>query len=153
MHLSKYIFLRDKHMPSPVFKLPGVLAIAAFALSGSVFAAGQEFQTVHKDKVTGRIRNATAAEAKQLHDLHAADLAARKAARQAEGAPATGVVRLQQNGIAAAHVDEESIMYSVMRRNADGKLEFDCVHGSHAAETALNSPVSTHSKEQQHEVQ
>ena len=140
-------------MHTPVFTLRSVVAIAALALSGSAFAAGQEGQTVHKDTATGKIRNATAAEAKQLNDLRAADRAAQKAARQAAGAPATGVVRLQQNGVVAAHVDEESVMYSVMRRNAAGKLELDCVHGSHAAETTLNNPVSTHSKEHQHEVQ
>ena len=135
------------------FTLRSIAAIAALALTGSAFAAGQDGQTVHKDPRTGQIRNATAAEAKQLNDLRAADRAARKAARQAAGAPATGVVRLQQNGIVAAHVDEESIVYSGMRRGADGKLEADCVHGKTAAESTLNHPVSTHSKEHQHEVQ
>ena len=145
-------------MHTPAFTLRSIVAIAALALTGSAFAAGQDAQagqTVHKDPRTGKIRNATAAEAKQLNDLRAADRAAQKAARQAAGGPATGVVRLQQNGIVAAHVDEESIVYSVMRRNADGKLEADCVHGKTAAESALNTPVSTHthSKEHQHEVQ
>ena len=143
-------------MHTPVFTLRSVVAIAALALTGSAFAAGQDVQagqTVHKDPVTGKIRNATAAEAKQLNDLRVADRAAQKAARQAAGAPATGVVRLQQNGIVAAHVDEEAVLYSVMRRNADGKLEHDCVHGKTAAESTLTNPVTTHSKEHQHEVQ
>lgn len=131
-------------------------AIAALALSGAAFAAGQDgqaSQTVSKDPRTGKIRNATAEEAKKLHELRAADIAAQKAARKAAGAPATGVVRLQQNGIAAAFVDEESVSYSVMRRTADGKLESDCVHGKTAAQAALNTPVSTHAEEHQHEVQ
>ena len=135
------------------FTLRSIAALAALALTGSAFAAGQDAQTVHKDPRTGQIRNATAAEAKQLNDLRAADRAARKAERQASGAPAAGVVRLQQNGIVAAHVDEESIVYSVVRRGADGKLEADCVHGKTAAASTLNNPVSTHSKEHQHEVQ
>jgi hypothetical protein len=133
-----------------------VVAIAALALTGSAFAAGQDGQagqTVHKDPVTGKIRNATRAEAKQLNDLRAADLAARKAARKAAGAPETGVVRLQNNGIAAAYVDEELVSYSVVRRNADGKLEADCIQGKTAAESALSNPVTTHSEEHQHEVQ
>src|SRR5688572_23277703 len=111
-------------MHTPVFTLRSVVAIAALALSGSAFAAGQAEQagqTAHKDPRTGKLRNPTAAEAKQLNDLRAADRAAQKAERQASGAPAAGVVRLQENGIVAAHVDEESVMYSVMRRNADGK--------------------------------
>jgi hypothetical protein len=143
-------------MHTPAFTLRSVVAIATLALSGSAFAAGQDgqaAQTVHKDPTTGKIRNATAAEAKQLNDLRAADRAAQKAARAASGAPAAGVVRLQQNGIAAAYVDEESVSYSVVHRTADGKLEADCIHGKTAAESALTHPVTKHSEEHQHEVQ
>lgn len=140
-------------MHIPVFTLRSVAAIAALAFAGSAFAAGQDGQTVHKDQRTGKLRNATAAEAKQLNDLRAADRDAQKAARKASGAPAAGVVRLQQNGIAAAYVDEESVSYSVMRRTADGKLELDCINGKTAAESAMNTPVTTHSEEHQHEVQ
>ena len=140
-------------MQIPAFTLRSVVAIAALALSGSAFAAGQEgeaSQVVAKDPVTGKIRNANAAEAKKLNELRAADRAAQKAARIAAGGPATGVVRLQQNGIAAAHVDEESVSYSVVHRTADGKLEADCIHGESAAEAAL---TTKHSEEHQHEVQ
>jgi hypothetical protein len=143
-------------MHTPALTLRSVIAIAALALTGSAFAAGQEAQpgqTVSKDQRTGKLRNPTATEAKQLNDLRAADIAAQKAARQAAGAPATGVVRLQQNGIAAAFVDEESVMYSVVRRAADGKLEDACIQGKNAAETALSTPVSTHVEERQHEIQ
>jgi hypothetical protein len=140
-------------MHTPVFALRSIAAIAALALSGSAFAAGQDSQTVHKDPRTGKIRNATAAEAKELNDLRAADRAAQKAARKAAGAPAAGVVRLQQNGIVAAHVDEESVVYSVMRRTADGKLEADCIHGKTAAEHALHHAVTSPSKEHQHETE
>lgn len=140
-------------MHIPAFTLRCVVAAAALALTGSAFAAGQEGQTVHKDPKTGKVRNATAAEKKELNDLRAADLAARKAERKAAGAPATGVVRLQQNGIAAAYVDEELISYSVVRRNADGKLDADCVQGKTAAEAAMTNQLSTHSEEHQHEVQ
>jgi hypothetical protein len=130
--------------------------IAALALTGSAYAAGQDgqaSQTVAKDPVTGKLRNANAAEAKQLQDLRAAEIAARKAERKAAGLPDAGVVRLQSNGIAAAYVDEESVSYSVVRRNADGKLEADCVQGKAAADAALNNPVTTHSEEHQHDVQ
>jgi hypothetical protein len=143
-------------MTFPVHTLRSALAIAALALTGSAFAAGQDGQagqTVHKDPVTGQIRNATAAEAKQLNDLRAADRAAQKAARKAAGLPAAGVVRLQQNGIAAAYVDEDSVSYSVVRRTADGKLAADCIQGKSAAEATLGKPVTTHSEEHQHEVE
>ena len=140
-------------MHTPVITLRSIIAVAALALTSSAFAAGQDGQTVHKDPRTGKVRNATAAEAKQLNDLRAADRAAQKAARAASGAPAAGVVRLQQNGIVAAHVDEESIVYSVVRRTPDGKLEAECIHGKSAAEHASNHPVTTQSKEHQNEVQ
>jgi hypothetical protein len=143
-------------MHTPALTLRSVVAIAALALTSSAFAAGQDGQagqTVHKDPVTGKVRNATAAEAKELNDLRAADRAAKKAARKAAGAPAAGVVRLQQNGIAAAYVDEESVSYSVVRRGADGKLDADCIQGKTAAEATLHKPVTAHSEEHQHEVQ
>lgn len=143
-------------MQTPVLTLRSLVAIAALALAGSAVAAGQEGQpgqTVAKDQRTGKIRNATAEEAKQLNELRAADLAAQKAARQSAGLPAAGVVRLQQNGIVAAFVDEESVSYSVVRRGADGKLERDCVQGKSAAESALNNPMTKQSEEHQHEVE
>lgn len=140
-------------MRKPAFTLRCIAATAALALAGSAFAAGHADQVVSKDPKTGKLRNATAAEAHQLNELRAADRAAQKAARAASGAPAAGVVRLQQNGIAAAYVDEESVSYSVVHRTADGKLEADCVHGKTAAESALTNTLTTQSKEHQHEVQ
>jgi hypothetical protein len=143
-------------MTIPACVLRSAIAIAALALTGSAFAAGQDGQagqTVFKDPLTGKIRNATAAEAKQLNDLRAADRAAQKAARKAAGLPAAGVVRLQHNGIAAAYVDEDLVSYSVVRRTADGKLEADCIQGKSAADAAMSNPVNTHSEEHQHEVQ
>ena len=143
-------------MHTPAFSLRSIVAMAALALTSSAFAAGQDGQadqTVHKDPRTGQLRNATAAEAKQLNDLRAADRAAKKAARLATGAPAAGVARLTSKGIVAAYVDEDSVSYSVVRRNADGKLEQECIDGKAAAVSALNNPVTAHSEEHQHEVQ
>lgn len=139
-------------MQNRVFMLRSVVAMAALAFAGSAFAAGQEGQTVAKDK-NGKLRNATAAEVQELNALRKAEREAQKAARSATGAPMAGVARLQQNGVVAAHVDEESNMHTVVRRTADGKLEAECVHGKHTAEAALSNPVSTHAKEHQNEVQ
>lgn len=140
-------------MQKRVFTLRSAAAIVAMAFAGSAYAAGQEGQTVAKDPRTGKLRNATAAEVKQLNELRKAEREAQKAARAASGAPEAGVARLQQNGVVAAHVDEESMMHTVVRRTADGKLEAECTHGKHAAESALSTPVSTHAKEHQNEVQ
>ena len=133
-----------------------LVAVAALALSAAASAAGQDAQasqTAFKDPVTGKMRNPTAAEAKQLNDLRAAQRASQVAARTAAGAPQANVIRVQKNGIVAAHLDEESVSYSVVRRNAAGELEVDCVKGATAAVNAMSTPVTTQSKEQQNEVQ
>jgi len=136
-----------------VSMLRSAVAIAALAFAGSALAAGQEGQTVAKDQRTGKLRNATAAEVQKLNELRKAEREVQKAARAASGAPVAGVASLQQNGVLAAHVDEESMMHTVVRRTADGKLEAECAHGSHAAHSALSTPVSTHAKEHQNEVE
>lgn len=141
-----------KHMLS----MRSIVALAAFALSGTAFAAGQDAQqgqTVFKDPVTGKFRNPTAAEAKHLNDLRAAQRAADAAARKASGAPQAGVARLQNNGVVAAYLDEESISYSVMKRNAAGELVLECVQGATALKNILSTPASTDAKEHHHEVQ
>ena len=133
-----------------------LVAVAALALSATASAAGQDAQagqTVFKDPVSGKVRNPTAVEAKQLNDLRAAQRASEVAARKASGAPEANVIRVQKNGIVAAHLDEDSVSYSVVRRNANGDIELDCVTGATAAANALTTPVTTQSKEHQHEVQ
>jgi hypothetical protein len=143
-------------MHTSVFSMRTLVAVAALALSATASAAGQDAQagqTAFKDPVTGKMRNPTAAEAKQLNDLRAAHRASEAAARKASGAPQARVIRLQQNGIVAAHVDEESISYSVVRRNAAGELEQDCVTGASAAVSTMSTPVTTQAKEHQNEVQ
>lgn len=140
-------------MQNRVFMLRSAVAFVALAVAGPAFAAGQEGQTVAKDARTGKIRNATATEAKKLNELRAAERAAQKAVRAASGAPEVGVARLQENGIVAAHVGEESNMHTVVRRSVDGKLEAECIHGKHAAESTLGKTVSTLAKEQQNEVE
>lgn len=140
-------------MSNTVFSICRVAAIATLALSGSAFAAGQEAQTVFKDPVTGKLRNPTATEAKQLNDLRSAQRAAAVAARKASGAPQANVANLQKNGAVQVYTDEDSISYSVMTRDAAGELVLQCVTGASAAKTTMSTPATTHSKEHQHEIQ
>lgn len=134
------------------FSLRTLVAIVAITLAGGALA--QDGQTVFKDPVTGKMRNPTAAEAKELSDLRAADRAAAKAQRKAAGAPMANVARLQNNGIVAAFVDEESISYSVMTKDSSGELVLQCVTGASSAANALSHPSSvTDAKEHKHEVQ
>ena len=139
-----------------MFSIRTLVAVAALALSATAFAAGQDAQagqTAFKDSVTGKMRNPTAVEAKQLNDLRDAQRAAGVAARKASGAPQAGVIYMQSNGILAADLDESSMTYSVVRRNARGGLEHDCVIGEHDAAKTLSSPVTTQSKQHQNEIQ
>lgn len=152
-HRLMYIFLKAKTMQNTVFSMCRVVAIAALALSGSAFAAGQDAQTVVKDPLTGKLRNPNAAEAKQLNDLRAAQRAAAVNERKASGAPQANVVNLQKNGAVQVFLDEDSISYSVMTRDANGQLVLQCVTGETAAKETMSTPATTPSKEHEHEVQ
>jgi hypothetical protein len=142
-------------MYNSVFSINRIAAITAVALafSGTAFAAGQDGQTVFKDPLTGEIRNPRAAEAKQLNDLRAAQRAAAVAERKASGAPQANVANVMRNGIVQAYLDEESISYSVVTRDAKGDLALHCVTGTTAEEETSTTPATTVSKEHQHEVQ
>jgi hypothetical protein len=135
------------------FPIRHVVALAAMALCSSAFAAEQVGQTVFKDPQTGEFRNPTAAEAKQLNDLRAAQRAAANNERRVSGAPPANVATMQSNGVKQAFLDEDSISYSVMTRNAAGELVLHCVTGANAAKAAMLTPVVTKSKGHQHEVQ
>jgi hypothetical protein len=75
------------------------------------------------------------------------------AERKAAGAPQANVANLQKNGVVQAFLDEDSISYSVMTRDADGKLVLQCVTGATAAKETMSIPATIESKEHQHEVQ
>lgn len=139
-------------MQIAAFPIRHVIALAALALSSSAFAAEQDGQTVFKDPQSGELRNPTAAEAKQLNDLRAAERAAAVNARKVSGAPPANVAAMQSNGVKRAFLDEDSISYSVMTRNAAGELVLHCVTGANAANQAMSTPVTTESKGHQHEV-
>lgn len=152
MHRPIFILFERQDMHKIVSRM-SLAVIAAVAMSGSAIAAGQEGQTVFKDAATGQLRNPTAAQAKELNDLRAADRAAKAAERKAESAiPANTAIR-QANGIIRAELDEESISYSVMTKNAAGELVLQCVTGATAANQTMSTPATTASKEHQHEVQ
>lgn len=140
-------------MVKQLFSMHSMAAIAALTLCGAAAAAGQDSQTVAKDARTGKLRNATAAEAKQLNDLRAAQRAQQAVARTAMGAPQAGVVRLQTNGVQAMHVDEESVSYAVVKRDASGKIAHECVTGHSALEHALAAPATLPAKESTNETE
>lgn len=135
-------------------------AIAVLALSGSAFAAGQQSMSVVKDAATGQLRLPTADEAKQLQAVAAQQRAAAATAANrtglARGASAAitaapGTTIRHPNGMVEMTVDPELVSYSVMTKDADGKLALQCVTGATSADKAMSTPA-THSKEHQHDV-
>jgi hypothetical protein len=106
-----------------------ILAIATLAAP----LAGAQGMRVSRDPVTGQIRIPTAEENKALDDLQAA--AAAKAAASGQSAPAavTPVAVTHSDGSVEQKLDEQSMVYSVMVRNADGTMSMQCVTGQDTA--------------------
>lgn len=131
-------------------------AAALLALSASAVA-----QVVVRDAATGEMRPATSDEFAGLKAQEAAQKAS--AAQQKAAAPvqrkslqaaAAPLVNLPGNTVQGV-VDEESIMYSVMTRDAAGTLVLQCVRGKSAVDAAVNqnAPVSTHTEEHPHDTE
>ncbi len=140
-------------MYKKIISMRSVAAIAALTLCGAASAAVQQGQVAFKDPKTGKVRNANAAEAKQLNDLRAAHRERQVAERKAAGAPVTGVVQLQSNGVEQMYVDDESVSYSVMKRDANGNMVQECVTGATALKQTMSTPATLPSKEHSHEVE
>lgn len=148
-------------MSKKTIVLSAAAAIAALALSGPAFGAGQQGMTVVKDPVTGQLRGPTAEEAAQLNALAAqgkAVAAPGKNSRKAAAAgiapeTAPGTTTYYADGTVEMTVDPEMVSYSVMTKGADGKLVLQCVTGASAATKAMSTPATTDSKEHQHDAQ
>ena len=89
----------------------------------------QQGMVVVRDADTGELRAPTPSEARALHPRTNAS-----AAGAAEPAPkmVTG-----PGGRRSVQLGERHMVYSVVTRGADGKLEEQCLQGAHAAEHAV----------------
>jgi hypothetical protein len=118
--------------------------LAAGAVCGGPAAAGfdrQEGMIVVLDAQTGKLRNATPAEAKALRAQQATrSLAAPEAA-----------VTIRRDGTMQKHLGERGMVYSVVTRDAEGKLGSQCVNGEAAAKAALERPAPATQPEHDHE--
>jgi hypothetical protein len=134
------------------------LALAALGMgTGAAFAAQQPAgMVVVRDPVSGQLRAPTAAEFQALQPPPAAS-AARGAATTAP------VVTVRPDGSRSVRLGEESLVYAVATRAADGTLDTQCVTGAAAADATLNSanrpaaagatsasPPHAHSKDHDH---
>lgn len=130
---------------------PARVALAALAGAMTVVAPhaaadpGQQGMAVVRDPQTGQLRVPTAAE---LRALREADSKTRQMRPQAAAQPP--VVR--PDGVRAATLGERGMVYSVVRRGADGRLSQQCVEGEAAAAHAAHQGATPpQGKEHNHE--
>lgn len=114
----------------------------AVPLAAAAADPAQEGMTVVRDPQTGKLRAPTSAE---LRALRAAAVKLHANIEPVQPAqPTKSTVR--PDGTRAIHLGERGMVYSVMRRNADGTLAGRCVKGEQAAANAIG-----HQQESDHE--
>ena len=122
-------------------RLGAAVALAAAALA---LAPAAHAQRVAKDAATGQLRPATADEAKVL-DAASVSAKSGRLAAQPRGL-LTGKVAPQPithaDGTVEQELDESSLSYSVLVRNADGTMETVCVTGKEAADAVVYGKTS-----------
>lgn len=119
-------------------------ALLAAALGAPAAAGDQEGVVVVRDPLTGKFRNATPAEMRRLD----AQSTVRGIAKRDPAAPD---VTIRKDGTIQKHLGERGLVYSVVTRGADGKLDTECVHGEEAANAALKRQPPATEKEHDHE--
>lgn len=117
--------------------------LAAGAMSGPAAAAEQaDGMVVVRDAQTGLLRNATPAEVKTLR----AQEVPRGITRPAPPSPVT----VRKDGTRQKHLGERGLVYSVVTRDAGGKLQVREVTGEDAANAALTAPAPATHQEHNH---
>ena len=116
-------------------KLITVLPCAALWTALPPHAAAQEPQgmVVVRDAQTGQLRAPTAAESRALAPPSTVS------SMRAAGQPA---VVTHPGGSRQVRLGERGMVYSVVTRGADGKLDEQCVQGEAAAEKAVKGPAA-----------
>ena len=99
------------------------LACVSQAATCAPQAGAPQGLTVVRDAETGELRAPTATENQALQAQ-----AAQPSARPAQPALTTGA-----DGRLSVKLDSSHLVYSVVKRGADGKLDQQCVDGDHAA--------------------
>lgn len=122
-------------------KMMLLLPLAALCMPSSAQdATPAQGMVVVRDAQTGQLRTPTPAEMRALQPPPSAAIAA-----QAQPAIVTG-----PGGRRSVRLGERHMVYSVVNRDAEGKLGEQCVHGVHAAERAAQ-PVPTQHEEHRHD--
>jgi hypothetical protein len=129
--------------PSAAVPLAALCAAMALALP-SAGAAEQPGMVVARDPQTGQLRAPTAAELKALRQQGEASMMGKAAVE----AP-TAVTRT--DGVRQVRLGERGMVYSVVTRDADGKLVRKCVQGEQAAQEAIKPGATSGEREHNHD--
>ena len=109
--------------------------------ASSSTTSGAQGLTVVRDAETGRLRAPTPDEMRALQRKSPAALAAPPQPTMITGADGRRHVQLGERGL----------VYSVVRRGPDGKLDQQCVHGAEAAGRVLAQPAPGADQEARHD--
>ncbi len=113
-----------------------LLAAAAIAASSASQAAeGAGGMRVVRDTETGQLRGPTPEEFKAMQ---AQEAQAKRLTRQV--APTAPVSMQHANGAVGVRPTEDTMTYSVIKRNADGTMTTQCVTGAETASKVLKAP-------------
>jgi hypothetical protein len=128
----------------PSMALAALLAAgAACSLPAAAEQDRQQGMVVVRDAQTGQLRNATPAEVKALR--------AQETRRGLVAPEAASAVTIRRDGTMQKHLGERGMVYSVVTRDANGKLGTQCVNGEDAAKAALEHPAPATKQEHDHE--
>lgn len=114
----------------PMFFLTlAALCLPAAAQDNTAAAPAQgQGMVVVRDAQTGQLREPTPAEIRALQPAPSASITA----------PAQASIVTGPGGRRSVRLGERHMVYSVVKRDAEGKLGEQCVHGVHAAERAAH---------------
>jgi hypothetical protein len=117
-----------------VHALAGGALAALLVLAAPCAAAAESPQSmvVVRDPVTGELRPATPAESRALK------------ARNPSLAPERGIgpLTVRDDGSRKVHLGERRQAYSVVTRDAEGKLAMQCMNSEAAADAAVRQPAA-----------
>ena len=107
-------------------------ALLVLAAPGAAGAEGPQSMVVVRDAVTGELRPATPAESRALK------------ARNPSLAPERGIgpLTVRDDGSRKVHLGDRRQAYSVVTRDAAGKLAMHCMNSETAAEAAVRQPAA-----------
>lgn len=121
-----------------------IASAMALCLPGTIAAAAQEpptqGMTVTRDADTGTLRAPTASELQALQG--------QPQARTVQ--PAQPALEVRSDGRRRAYLGESRLVYSVVTRGPDGKIDQRCVNGAHAAERIVNQAAPAAATEESH---